>query len=117
MPGILSTGYRKTSIARIILKPGDGKFRVNGKDMENYFPSLLLQKRFLEVFETVNKNNQFDVNARIIGGGISSQSDALRHALALLAVALLARALVRLLDLRQRRLGDFYLPGLGFCAV
>ncbi len=81
MPGILSTGYRKTSIARIILKPGSGKIRVNGKDLEQYFPSLLLQKRFLEAFETTKKQNQFDVTAHISGGGISSQSDALRHAI------------------------------------
>ena len=43
MPGILATGYRKTSIARIMLKPGTGSIRVNGKAFEDYFPSQLLQ--------------------------------------------------------------------------
>jgi small subunit ribosomal protein S9 len=82
MPGILATGYRKTSIARIILKPGTGSIRVNGKAFEDYFPSQLLQLRSTEPFETVKRSKQFDVTARILGGGISSQTDALRHAIA-----------------------------------
>jgi small subunit ribosomal protein S9 len=82
MPGILATGYRKTSIARIILKPGTGSIRVNGKAFEDYFPSQLLQLRSTEPFETVKRAKQFDVTARILGGGISSQTDALRHAIA-----------------------------------
>lgn len=82
MPGILATGYRKTSIARIILKPGTGAIRVNGKAFEDYFPSQLLQLRSTEPFETVKRAKQFDVTARILGGGISSQTDALRHAIA-----------------------------------
>lgn len=82
MSGILATGYRKTSIARIILKPGTGSIRVNGKAFEEYFPSQLLQLRSTEPFETVKRPKQFDVTARILGGGISSQTDALRHAIA-----------------------------------
>jgi small subunit ribosomal protein S9 len=82
MPGILATGYRKTSIARIMLKPGTGSIRVNGKAFEDYFPSQLLQLRSTEPFETVKRSKQFDVTARILGGGISSQTDALRHAIA-----------------------------------
>ncbi|HOI25096.1 MAG TPA: 30S ribosomal protein S9 [Caldisericia bacterium] len=82
MPGILATGYRKTSIARIMLKPGTGSIRVNGKAFKDYFPSQLLQLRSTEPFETVKRSKQFDVTARILGGGISSQTDALRHAIA-----------------------------------
>jgi small subunit ribosomal protein S9 len=82
MSGILATGYRKTSIARIMLKPGTGSIRVNGKAFEVYFPSQLLQLRSTEPFETVKRSKQFDVTARILGGGISSQTDALRHAIA-----------------------------------
>jgi small subunit ribosomal protein S9 len=82
MSGILATGYRKTSIARIMLKPGTGSIRVNGKAFEVYFPSQLLQLRSTEPFETVKRPKQFDVTARILGGGISSQTDALRHAIA-----------------------------------
>jgi small subunit ribosomal protein S9 len=82
MPGILSTGYRKTSLARIIIKPGTGKLRINGKAAEDYFPSRLTHMRFLEPFVTVNRKDQYDITAKITGGGISSQADALRHAIA-----------------------------------
>ncbi len=82
MPGLLATGYRKTSIARIIMKPGTGVIKVNNKSVDEYFPSRLFHIRFLEPFKTVNRENQFDLNVQLTGGGLSSQADALRHAIA-----------------------------------
>ncbi len=82
MPGILASGYRKTSLARIIMKPGTGNIRINGKSMDDYFPSQLLHIRLLEPFKTVNREQQFDLSVRVMGGGLSSQADALRHAIA-----------------------------------
>ncbi|MDD4028343.1 MAG: 30S ribosomal protein S9 [Caldisericia bacterium] len=79
---ILSTGYRKTSIARIVLKPGSGKFRVNGKDMKDYFISDLQQKRLMSVFHIGKKENQFDIRVKVHGGGSSSQVAACRHGIA-----------------------------------
>jgi small subunit ribosomal protein S9 len=79
---ILSTGYRKTSIARIVLRPGSGKFRINGKDMKDYFVSDLQQKRLMSIFHFGKKENQFDIRVKVHGGGSSSQVVACCHGIA-----------------------------------
>jgi small subunit ribosomal protein S9 len=58
--------------------PGSGKWVVNGKTLENYFPNKVHQQLVSEPFRTVGAENEFDVVARINGGGTSGQAGALR---------------------------------------
>jgi small subunit ribosomal protein S9 len=79
---ITATGRRKTSVAAIRLKPGSGRLVINGRTLEEYFPSTNLQNVILQVFEVTNKKNAFDVYAKVVGGGVNSQAGALRLAVA-----------------------------------
>jgi small subunit ribosomal protein S9 len=73
------TGKRKTSVARVILKPGDGTYVVNGKSLEAFFPRATLQRNIRQPLEAVGYDSRMDVVAKIHGGGVSSQAGALRH--------------------------------------
>jgi small subunit ribosomal protein S9 len=77
-----ATGKRKTSVARVILKPGDGSYTINGRALDEFFPRPALQKRARQALETVGYASRMDVVARIHGGGVSSQAGALRHGVA-----------------------------------
>jgi small subunit ribosomal protein S9 len=77
-----ATGKRKTSVARVILRPGSGTYTVNGRPLEEYFPRDTLQRSARLPLETAGYESSMDVNARIHGGGVSSQADALRHGIA-----------------------------------
>ncbi len=79
---ILTTGYRKRSIARIVLRPGNGQLRINGKDFKDYFISDLQQKRIMDIFRFGKKDGQFDIRIKVKGGGSSSQIEACRHGIA-----------------------------------
>jgi small subunit ribosomal protein S9 len=73
------TGRRKTSTARVFLRPGEGRLVVNGRDVEEYFSRDTLKmvvKQPLEVTETAGK---FDIRATVEGGGGSGQAGAIRH--------------------------------------
>jgi len=72
------TGRRKEAVARVRLIPGTGKWTVNGKTLENYFPNKVHQQLVSEPFRTVGAENGYDVVARINGGGTSGQAGALR---------------------------------------
>jgi small subunit ribosomal protein S9 len=72
------TGRRKEAVARVRLIPGSGKWTVNGKTLENYFPNKVHQQLVSEPFRTVGAENGYDVVARINGGGTSGQAGALR---------------------------------------
>jgi len=72
------TGRRKEAVARVRLTPGTGKWIVNGKELANYFPNKVHQQLVSEPFRTVGAENQYDVVARINGGGTSGQAGALR---------------------------------------
>lgn len=78
-----STGKRKTSVARVHLRPGSGEFNLNQRNMDEYFGGhealKMLVKQPLAVTETSDK---FDVVARLDGGGVASQAGALRHGIA-----------------------------------
>jgi small subunit ribosomal protein S9 len=74
-----ATGKRKTAIARVILRPGTGAYSVNGRTLEQHFPRLTLQRNIRQPLETVGYEARMDVVARLHGGGISAQADALRH--------------------------------------
>jgi small subunit ribosomal protein S9 len=77
-----ATGKRKTSVARVIIKPGTGEYRVNGRTLEDFFPRPTLQKAVRGPLETAGYEERMDVVARIHGGGVSAQAGALRHGVA-----------------------------------
>ena len=74
-----ATGKRKTAVARVILRPGTGAYTVNGKPLDTYFPRPALGRNIRQPLEVVGYDDRMDVVARIHGGGVSSQSGALRH--------------------------------------
>jgi small subunit ribosomal protein S9 len=76
------TGKRKTSVARIILKPGDGTITINGRDVEEYFPRKVLAARARAPFAATATEGRYNVVALVHGGGISSQAGAVRHGIA-----------------------------------
>jgi small subunit ribosomal protein S9 len=73
-----ATGRRKEAVARVRLVPGTGKWTVNGRDLDSYFPNKLHQQVVNEPFVTTQLEGRFDVIARIHGGGITGQAGALR---------------------------------------
>jgi len=81
-PKTISTGRRKEAIAKVILRPGNGRIFVNGRTMENYFPRLALQVHIKEPLVLTQTLEKFDCTARIVGGGLAGQAGALRHGLA-----------------------------------
>jgi small subunit ribosomal protein S9 len=76
---IYATGKRKTSIARVWLIPGEGKFTVNERGMKDYFTTETGELVILQPFEVTGTQNRFDVKANVRGGGLSGQSVAIRH--------------------------------------
>lgn len=79
---IQATGKRKTSIARIILEPGDGTMTCNGRPVDDFFGRKVLVTSARSPLVAAGVEGQFNVKARLNGGGISGQADALRHAVA-----------------------------------
>lgn len=77
-----ATGRRKTSIARIYMKPGNGNITVNGKDYKEYFPLKLKQYIVEQALAAANVSGQFDFKINVSGGGITGQSEAIRMAVA-----------------------------------
>ena len=78
----LGTGKRKTSIARVILRPGDGKTWINGRTIEEYFPRVLHRKMVMSPLEVAEAASIYDLRVRVHGGGISGQAGAIRHGIA-----------------------------------
>jgi small subunit ribosomal protein S9 len=77
-----ATGKRKSSVARVILMPGTGRFVLNGRPLEVYFPRRTHQVVVQQPLETAGYVGAVDIVARIHGGGISGQADAVRHGIA-----------------------------------
>jgi len=76
----IGTGKRKSSAARVMINPGDGKFNINGRDgLENYFGRATSRMVILQPFEVTGNLGKFDVHATLSGGGLSGQAGALRH--------------------------------------
>ena len=73
------TGHRKTSIAKVTLTPGTGKITVNGRDVEEYFPSKICVMDLSQPLELTNTKEMFDVTATVKGGGYTGQTGAIRH--------------------------------------
>jgi small subunit ribosomal protein S9 len=77
-----ATGKRKGAIARVILRPGEGTYSVNGRHLDEYFPRVRLQRVARQPLEAAGYHTRLDVVARIHGGGVSAQATALRHGVA-----------------------------------
>jgi small subunit ribosomal protein S9 len=77
-----ATGKRKSAIARVILKPGQGTYTINGRHLDEYFPRVRLQRMASQPLEAAGYHTRMDVVARIHGGGVSAQANALRHGIA-----------------------------------
>ena len=74
-----ATGKRKNAVARVWVKPGQGKITVNDKDHEAYFARPVLQMILKQPLVTANRASQYDVVVTVSGGGLSGQAGAVRH--------------------------------------
>ena len=78
----MGTGKRKTSVARVILRPGDGKTWINGRTLEDYFPRASHRTSALGPLKTAGAEGTYDLRVRVHGGGISGQAGAVSHGIA-----------------------------------
>jgi len=81
-PVAIATGRRKESRARVRLYEGSGTFQLNGRALEGYFPSMAHRIRVLEPIRSVGLEGRYDVRAKLEGGGVNGQADALRLGIA-----------------------------------
>ena len=79
---IQTVGRRKTSVARVILRPGSGEWSINGRNLLEYFPRGTHQIRVEEPLKATELAEQFDVFVRVNGGGLTGQADAVRMGIA-----------------------------------
>jgi small subunit ribosomal protein S9 len=77
-----ATGKRKSSIARVILRPGNGTIQVNKRTLEEYFPRSYLQSLAKQPLTQTGYEGNVDVRVRVHGGGVSGQASAVRHGIA-----------------------------------
>ena len=77
-----AVGRRKTSVARVYLTPGTGKWDINGRTLGDFFPRLSLVQHIQQSFTATDTLGAFDVKARVRGGGQSGQAGALRLGIA-----------------------------------
>ncbi len=74
-----ATGRRKTSIAKVWLKKGNGKILINGKNYDNYFTRDTHKMKLLRTFEIINQPTDYDVKCNVRGGGLTGQIGAVVH--------------------------------------
>jgi small subunit ribosomal protein S9 len=79
---IQTVGRRKTAVARVLLRPGKGEMKINGRSLSEYFPRPSLQTRVEEPLKAAQAEGRFDVQVIAAGGGLMGQADALRMGLA-----------------------------------
>ncbi len=91
-------GRRKESVCRLYLRPGSGKWDVNGRTLGDYFPRPTLVTTIQQPFTATDTLGRYDVRARLEGGGLTGQAGALRLAV--------ARALVKIDEAHRRKLRD-----------
>jgi small subunit ribosomal protein S9 len=77
-----ATGKRKSAVARVILRPGEGTYTINRRHLDEYFPRIRLQRMARQPLEAAGYQNRMDVVARVHGGGVAAQATALRHGVA-----------------------------------
>ena len=73
------TGRRKTATARVSLKPGSGSVKVNGRDLDAYFPSDVLRMVVRQPLVLTETGEKFDIVVNVDGGGFAGQAGAVRH--------------------------------------
>ncbi len=78
----LGTGRRKTSVARVRIRPGAGKITINGRTLEEYFHNLKQRNAVLAPLEQTGKRKEVDIIVRVEGGGITGQADACKLGIA-----------------------------------
>ena len=99
MNGVVhSIGRRKEAVCRVYLKPGSGKWDVNGRTLGDYFPRPTLVSAIQQAFTATDTLGRYDVKATLVGGGQSGQAGALRLAV--------ARALVNIDEVYKRKLRE-----------
>ena len=76
------TGRRKTSAARVYLRPGNGAFTVNDRTFDEYFSSEMLKMIIRQPLTITETTDKFDILVRVQGGGYTGQAGALRHGIA-----------------------------------
>ncbi len=74
----VAIGRRKTSVARVILKPGSGEIRVNNRTLEQYFPVDTLRSEIMQPFVATETSGKYDVVANVDGGGLTGQAGAVK---------------------------------------
>ncbi|MGD2067881.1 MAG: 30S ribosomal protein S9 [Gemmatimonadota bacterium] len=79
---IQTVGRRKTSSARVILRPGKGEWTINGRPLADYFPRPVHQYRVQEPVSVTDSDGIYDVFVRVRGGGLTGQADSIRMGLA-----------------------------------
>jgi small subunit ribosomal protein S9 len=77
-----ATGRRKNAVARIHLKNGSGNITVNGRPLDDYFPTVSLQNQLLAPLQLTNSAQAYDINVRADGGGVTGQMGAIRMGIA-----------------------------------
>lgn len=73
-----ATGRRKNAVARVQLKSGSGQITVNSRPMEEYFPTTALQNQLIEPLQVTQANNQYDIDVKAHGGGVTGQIGAIK---------------------------------------
>ncbi len=74
-----ATGRRKTSVARVYLREGQGSLLINGRSLDDYFGRETSRMIVLQPFQVTQTVGNFDVRVNVVGGGISGQAGAIRH--------------------------------------
>jgi small subunit ribosomal protein S9 len=81
-PLVQATGRRKASVARVRLRDGSGQVKLNGRQLEDYFPTMASRIRVMEPLQITQTQGRYDVEATLSGGGTTGQVDALRLGIA-----------------------------------
>jgi len=77
-----TVGRRKESVARVRLRDGSGRVVLNGRQLEDYFPTMATRLRVMEPLQITSTQGRFDIDAKLEGGGVNGQADALRLGIA-----------------------------------
>ncbi|QAA82533.1 30S ribosomal protein S9 [Aequorivita sp. H23M31] len=81
METIHKIGRRKTAVARVYLKEGNGTITINKRELENYFPTGTLQYKVKQPLTLTDNEKTFDISVNVFGGGITGQAEAIRLAI------------------------------------
>jgi len=82
MKHVICVGRRKTAVARTYIVPGTGKFIINGRTLDQYFPVQTMMDEVRAPFTTTETNGQYDTTVRVRGGGTHGQAGAIKMSIA-----------------------------------